>query len=353
MTDERLMIEEEFEDENKQKNTNKKKFVFNEKNYFNDKLKKGETKRQASIRILPINGSEKYFADFSNFKAFFVTNIHSLKLRKEISGGGFKKFFCLNDQNLSDHDCTCPLCERSKELYAKANQCNPDKLWNEMTEDERKKVYNNDFDAFCKQKEAEKKSLLKSAGEYKPRKSYIVRVIERGHEEDGVKFWRFNAHTDGKGIFDLLKELYNIRNNESIKATGEKYNIFDLKNGKDIIVTSTYDPNTERTSISIADAGFQTPLSKDENQMMEWINDPKTWKDVYSIKSEDYLSVIADGGIPVWDNDKHCFVRKEEEDVENKEDATENQTEEETQIDVASEFKKLEEGPTSSDDLPF
>ena len=37
MEDERTMIEEQFEDENKPK-TNRKKFVFNEKNYFNDKL---------------------------------------------------------------------------------------------------------------------------------------------------------------------------------------------------------------------------------------------------------------------------------------------------------------------------
>lgn len=323
MTDERLMIEEEFADENKTK-SNKKRFVFNEKNYFNDKLRKGETKKESRIRILPINGSEEYFKDFSNFKAFFVTNIHSLKVRKEVSGGGFKKYFCLDDVNLSDRNERCPLCEKSKELYALANNC---------------------------EIEAEKKSLLKAAGEYKARKSYIVRVIERGHEEDGVKFWRFNAHSDGNGVFDLLKKLYNIRNNESIEATGEKYNIFDLKNGKDIIVTSTYNPNTDRTSISIADSGFSTPLSKDENQMMEWINDPKTWKDVYSIKSEDYLRIIADGGIPVWDNDKRGYVRKAEEGEEQSENNENAEPEANEQEQVQDEVETtFEEEP---DDLPF
>lgn len=284
MTDERLMIEEEFEDGNKPKR-HRKSFVFDEKNYFNDKLKKGEEKKESRVRILPINGSEENFKDFSNFKAFFVTYIHSLKLRKEIQGGGFKKFFCLNDPNFEGKHGSCPLCEKSKSLYALADACDV---------------------------EAQKKSLSKSAGEYRARKSYIVRVIERGHEQDGVKFWRFNANSDGKGIFDMLKSLYDIRNKESLEATGEKYNIFDLKNGKDIIVTSTYNPDTDRTSITITDAGFSTPLSKDENQMMEWINDPKTWKDVYSIKRQDYLSIIADGGIPVWSEEKNGFVAKEE-----------------------------------------
>lgn len=333
MDDERTMIEEQFEDERKPK-SNRKKFVFNEKNYFNDKcdVKKGETKKESKIRILPINGTEEYFKDFSNFKAFFVTTIHSVKLKKDANGngGGFKKFFCLNDPNLSDGHGTCPLCEKSKELFDKANECDI---------------------------EAQKKSMFKEAGSFKARRSYIVRVIERGHEADGVKFWRFNEHTGGDGIFDLLKGLYNIRNNESLEATGERYNIFDLKNGRDIIVTSTYNPETEKTSIAIADAGFSTPLSKDENQMMEWINDPKTWKDVYSIKSEGYLSIIADGEIPVWNDEDKKWVAKGAEKTEKKEEGSKTPKEpteepsEEPDSDV-DETEVLEE-TSEGDDLPF
>ena len=332
MDDERTMIEEQFEDERKPK-SNRKKFVFNEKNYFNDKcdVKKGETKKESKIRILPINGTEEYFKDFSNFKAFFVTTIHSVKLKKDANGngGGFKKFFCLNDPNLSDGHGTCPLCEKSKELFDKANECDI---------------------------EAQKKSMFKEAGSFKARRSYIVRVIERGHEADGVKFWRFNEHTGGDGIFDLLKGLYNIRNTESLEATGERYNIFDLKNGRDIIVTSTYNPETEKTSIAIADAGFSTPLSKDENQMMEWINDPKTWKDVYSIKSEGYLSIIADGEIPVWNDEDKKWVAKGAEKTEAddgdspKTEETEEPVEEpDTEVDETEVLGQAPEG----DDLPF
>lgn len=332
MNDERTMIEEQFDDEKKPKSS-RKRFVFNEKNYFNDKCdaKKGETKKESRIRILPINGTDEYFKDFSNFKAFFVTTIHSVKLKKDANGkgGGFKKFFCLNDPNISDGHGTCPLCEKSKELFDKANACDI---------------------------EAQKKSIFKEAGSFKARRSYIVRVIERGHEEDGVKFWRFNEHTGGDGIFDLLKGLYNIRNNESIEATGERYNIFDLKNGRDIIVTSTYNPETDKTSISIADAGFSTPLSKDENQMMEWINDQKTWKDVYSIKSEGYLSIIADGEIPVWNDEEKKWVAKgtDETKKESSEQPTEQPSEqpaEEPDSDI-DETEFLEQEP-EGDDLPF
>lgn len=337
MNDERTMIEEQFDDEKKPKSS-RKRFVFNEKNYFNDKCdaKKGETKKESRIRILPINGTDEYFKDFSNFKAFFVTTIHSVKLKKDANGkgGGFKKFFCLNDPNISDGHGTCPLCEKSKELFDKANACDI---------------------------EAQKKSIFKEAGSFKARRSYIVRVIERGHEEDGVKFWRFNEHTGGDGIFDLLKGLYNIRNNESIEATGERYNIFDLKNGRDIIVTSTYNPETDKTSISIADAGFSTPLSKDENQMMEWINDPKTWKDVYSIKSEGYLSIIADDEIPVWNDEEKKWVAKGTDETKKNEpnDKTEKESSEQPTEQPAEEpdsdideTEFLEQEP-EGDDLPF
>lgn len=322
MSDEKLLIEEQFEDENKKKEY-KPKFEFNEKNYFNEKLKKGEKKKETKIRILPINGSDEYFKDFGNFKAFFVTHIHSLKVDKEISQSGFKKFVCLNDEHLEGSYSHCPLCEKSKEYYNKANNA---------------------------ETEPEKKALRKMGSEYKAKKTYIVRVIVRGQEDEGVKFWRFNAHSDGKGIFDLLKVLYEIRNKESIEATGEKYNIFDLKNGKDIIVTSIYDEDTDRTSVSITDAGFSTPLSKDEEQMMQWINDEKTWTDVYAIKTLDYMQIIADGEIPVYNKDKKHWVAKNSSEEDDKKEET---SEEKSKPDKVEKPVVETNNEEIGDDLPF
>jgi hypothetical protein len=330
MEDERLMIEEQFSDESGKKKY-KARVEFNEKNYFNEKLKKGEKKKETKIRILPINGSEEYFKDFGNFKAFFVTHIHSLKVDKEISQSGFKKFICHNDEHVNEKYPDCPLCKKSREYYDKAKKA---------------------------ETEPEQKALGKMGSEYKAKKTYIVRVIVRGHEDEGVKFWRFNAHSDGKGIFDQLKSLYNIRNNESIEATGEKYNIFDLKNGRDIIVTSTYNEENGRTNVTIADAGFLTPLSKDENQMMEWINDEKTWMDVYAIKSTDYMQLIADGEIPVYDKENKRWVAKSE--LAEKQNKKEGKTSEEAPQDdeeepVEEPQEEISEFESNdvSDDLPF
>ncbi len=43
----------------------------------------------------------------------------------------------------------------------------------------------------------------------------------------------------------------------------------------------------------------------------EWLSDSRTWEDVYSVKSYEYLEIIVKGGIPVWDKDEKKFVDKE------------------------------------------
>lgn len=260
-------------------NSTKAKFVFNEKNYLNVRLKEGETKREMRVRILPVS------ADNPNI--FFIVNTHSLKVSNKISDSGFKSFMCLNDEHVDDGGHGCPLCNKSKELF---------KLANATTN------------------EAEKSALVKSALQYKAKETFIVRVIERGHEDEGVKFWRFNAHSDGQGIYDKLMGLYDVRNKESMDDTGEPYNIFDLEHGKDIVITLNpdYKGKKMRTSIDITDAGRETPLSRDADEIEKWVNDPKTWSDMYSSKSADYLQLIADGDIPLWDKDKKKWVAKSE-----------------------------------------
>jgi hypothetical protein len=132
--------------------------------------------------------------------------------------------------------------------------------------------------------------------------------------------------------------LYKIRKQESVEATGEPYNIFDTDNGKDIIITLTVGVDG-KTSIGITDAGFSTPLSKDEKQVEEWIADEKTWRDVYSSKSYDYLELIADGKIPFYDKDNNKWVAK----IEKKEVISEDTDESEPMVATATE----------DDDLPF
>lgn len=298
----------------------KPRVEFNEKNYLNLRLNKGEVSRKVRVRILPVSSTDR--------NIFFIINTHSLKVNNEISKSGFKSFICLNDEHLEHRDGVgCPLCNKSRQLIEESNKCSD---------------------------QAERKALFKAAMQYKAKQTFIVRVIERGHEDEGVKFWRFNAHTDGNGIYDLLMNLYDDRNNESIEQTGEPYNIFDLNNGKDIIITLSQDTASDKknkVAIKITDASTSTPLSKDKMQFDSWIEDPKVWSDMYASKTADYLEIVANGGIPYYDKANQMWIEKSVDDNSNDVEAEARKELQETsnQTEVVVE----NDGDEAGDDLPF
>ena len=253
-----------------------KKFEFDVKNYLNTRLNEDETEKEIKVRILPVSAT--------NGDIFFAIHIHSLKVDNAISKSGFKTYVCLNDENIKEHDGKgCPLCNRSKELFKEA-----DSVTNE----------------------GEKKTLIKSAYSYQSKVAYIVRVIERGKEDEGVKFWRFNARTDGQGIYDKLMKIYKQRKEEAEMAGQPNYSIFDLNNGRDITIKLNYVSSTKKTSIDIIDSGFQTPLSRDVDLANKWISDSKNWRDVYVLKNYEYLELVAEGKIPVYDTTQQKWVEK-------------------------------------------
>ena len=306
---------------------------FNAKNYLNTRLSDGEKKRDVKIRILPATPNTQ--------KIYVPIHIHSMKLDPQIAQSGFKSFVCLNDKHLEEHDERgCPFCNKAKGLFAEANKCD---------QSERLK----------------KSALCKEAYKYEPKTCYIVRVIERGKESEGVKFWRFNHWDNGKGCLDQLRNLYELRNKEALEAnfvnqytdiiTGEwkeeaGYNIFNLTNGKDIILTLSKGENTDKTEISIMESGMQTPLSNDPEQAIAWVNDPKGWHDMYATKTYEYLDVVVNGGIPVFDKEKGVFVDK------NKKDAIDKKVGEEIKQELkdAGQVRTLDTNISAPiDDLPF
>lgn len=267
-------------------NDTRNKPVFSEKNYLNVRLAPGETTRQVKIRILPISATNKKIA--------LPVHIHSLKVDKQVAQSGFKTFLCLNDEHLLDHDSRgCPICNKSQEFFDMANEIPKD---DEHASEKRK--------AFCKE-----------AYKYQPKTAYIVRVIERGKEDEGVKFWRFNHWDNGKGCKDQLENLYKLRKAEAGEAGIPNFNIFDLYEGKDIVLTLTKsqkeNSHIDKTEITITDAGMSTPLSKDDEQIQAWVNDAKDWHDMYAFKDFNYLEIVADGGIPVYSPQEGHYVPKQ------------------------------------------
>ena len=145
-----------------------------------------------------------------------------------------------------------------------------------------------------------KESDKELAKQYKSRKFYIVKVIDRDHEEDGVKFWRFKHNYKNEGILDKIIPIW--RN---------KGDITDPEKGRDLVIElskSKTPAGKEYTSISTIMYDDPAPVHEDKAQANVWINDEMTWLDVYSKKPVDYLEAIARGETPKWDSDKGGYV---------------------------------------------
>lgn len=289
--------------------TAQKKNDFDAKNYLDTKLADGQNERTITVRILPVSNED------GNFRIAVKT--HNLKVNRRIAQSGFKSFLCLDDPQVPNYNPSvrCPICEKSQYYFDEAKKCRET------------------------DKEKSKKLFMKACS-LKNKITYIVRVIERGKENEGVKFWRFNENTQGKGIYDALIALYKQRKNDMAEEGIENYNIFDLDNGRDIVLTLT---RTERSdgqegvAIQVNDKSINKPLTNDIELGNTWINDVKKWYNAYTVKSPEYLSIIADDMIPYFDRAQEKFVPKTEQDFL---DAEKRKNEANAAVEAASEILK-------------
>ena len=306
-----------------------KKTQFNEKNYLQARLSDKETTKTLIIRLLPFSPQEK-----TPFKKVFM---HTVKVNKEVAPNGWKTFVCPT-HNKKDGEVmgdSCPFCETS----AKARELKSNSL------DESTKKRYGDIEFLNRVKEM-----------------WIVRCIERGHEEDGVKFWLFNSSKKKDGVYDKIMNLAKIRS-EAAARKGNKYSIFDVNNGLDLIVTLTKTADG-KTSVQIVDDGTPSPLTEDFDLGMSWIEDEKKWYDVYTVKSYDYMAIIASGGVPIYDKELNKYVDKEEMN-KIKEEAEKQRIEEQlaeeavdyskiaNSSDIIIDGKKAEDNNSEEEDLPF
>jgi hypothetical protein len=135
---------------------------------------------------------------------------------------------------------------------------------------------------------------------YRSRKFYIVKVIDRDHEQDGVKFWRFKHNAKGDGVLDKIFPIF--RN---------KGDVTDMEKGRDLILSLTLTKagtGKEYTTINSVIPEDMGPLHSDEGVAKSWVEDELTWSDVYSKKGEDYLELVARGEAPRWDSDLKKYV---------------------------------------------
>ncbi len=138
------------------------------------------------------------------------------------------------------------------------------------------------------------------AKQYKARKFYIVKVIDRDKPEDGVKFWRFKHNYKNEGILDKIIPIW--RN---------KGDITDPEKGRDLIIElskSKTGNGKDYTTVQTIMYDDPTPVHDEADQAKAWVSDELTWLDVYSKKPVEYLEAIARGEVPRWDSDSKKWV---------------------------------------------
>lgn len=317
-------VTEQYEKENSNsERNNKKKTEFDPKNYLQARLNQGETTKTLTIRLLPFSPEGG-----SPFKKVFI---HTVKVNKELSPGGWRTFVCPPHNEMGDK---CPFCEVSAK--AKELRRNPS-----ISESEKKKFGDIEF-----------MNRAKAA--------WIVRCIERGHEEDGAKFWLFNDSAKKDGIYDKIMNIY-FERKKAAERKGKTSNIFDVNDGKDLIITLSKDTNG-KTVTKIVDDEDKTPLTEDYDVGMSWINDAKKWDEVYTVKSYEYMSIVVSGGVPVFDKNKNMYVDSAEKAEEDKkaeeEEIKENLTEHTKDFSEFADSKKEDKTMggiiiNGEDDLPF
>ena len=237
----------QYENNNKpkyEKSENSK--TYDLKNYFNTFIKEGVKTGTKTIRILPTSNGTSPFVE-----------MHGHKVQVD---GEWKTFACLKHERKE----ACPFCEAREALLATG-----------------------------------KDSDKELAKKYNAKLMYVVKVIDREKEEEGVKFWRFNHDYRKEGIYDKIHGVIN----------AIKKDVTNAQTGRDLVITINRNQNNVPVVSAVASLDA-SPLSDNETQSNEWLADNRTWEDVYAIKTYDFLEIIVKGGTPVWDKDEKKYIDK-------------------------------------------
>ena len=217
----------------------------------------------------------------------------------------------------------CPFCEINKEAYEKSTKAAT---------------------------AAEKKAWQDISLANKTKEAIIVRCIERGKEDEGVKFWKFNLKFDNSDPYHKILDLYKTRLEEG-KQVGRNINILDIYNGRDLTITIKRGNTENQTTIDVIESSVDTPVSSNQEQLLAWLNDSKKWQDVFTPKPYEYLQLIQEGKYPWFDRAANKWVDKEEYDkIHAKEKQETNEKVEEADREVKASIANLMTSSTATDE---
>ena len=152
-----------------------------------------------------------------------------------------------------------------------------------------------------------KKEDKELASQYRSRLFYIVKVIDRDNEQDGVKFWRFKHNYKQEGVLDKILPIW--------KAKGD---VTDPDKGRDLIIELTRAKTPQGKEYTVIQTiMYDDPqvLHTDKSIMEGWLQDELTWNDVYSKKPVEYLEAVAVGETPIWNTELKKYAYGEEAEI--------------------------------------
>lgn len=257
--------------------------------YLAVSLEEGETQKGFYFRLLPIYPGAN--------TPFMLVYAHKIRVSREVSKTGFKTIICpaKNQHQFENHDC--PFCNKASEATSKKRA-----LWQELSNSGLTKEAIKKNEAYDK--------LNNEEFNYTAKPMWICRGIVRGKEAEGPKWWMF-SHQEKKrdGYMDALNAID--RAKKAMKQD-PSYTIYDLNRGCDLYfdITQTFSNGKKGQKISIIAAEQESPLCADEALGNKWINEECDWVKRYSYKPLDYMQILANGGVPTWDNNARCYVDK-------------------------------------------
>jgi hypothetical protein len=284
----------QYEKNNAPKYEKQEAKTYDLKNYFNTYIPDNVKSGTKTIRILPTQTGSPFVEMYGH---------------KVMIDGEWKTFPCLKHEKGE----ACPFCEARQELLATG-----------------------------------KDSDKELAKKYNARLMYVVKVIDRDNEDEGVKFWRFNHDYSKGGVYDKLYAM----------ITALKKDVTHPETGRDIVITISRNQNNVPI-VSGIQALDPSVLSEDETKKTEWLADVRTWEDVYSVRTYDYLEIIVRGYTPVWDKEEKRFVAKElikEDEAKNTLESELTMGIENVKSNIQTQLATETASPSSDeddDDLPF
>lgn len=218
------------------------------KNYF-------PSKEVEKIRLVTLDGKTIYDE---------TGHFHVMKVN-----GKFETLYCPKHNDGEE----CPLCEKYETLI--------------KSEDENQK---------------------KEAYQYKAKKYFMVKLLDRNKQEDLIKIWRIPFNSKGQGDMDKLIALYD----------SDSGLIHDLDTGRDIKITMTKNESGKYKPLGYIPLD-KSPISQREENKLKIIEDYNsfTWRDVFMIydvkefwvkdenrfiKHKEYLQLLANGKFIAWDS---------------------------------------------------